>query len=296
MERALPLEIGHFMPQPPVLANFGLDWGDLAIQRFQHGPSLITVPAMRHHLLVFNLGAHLLIEKKHEGGRCERRWAETGQMSITPVGHPLVRNARSNADLLFVHLTPELVAKVAEEVFDVDPAEVTIIPRFAIDDPVLSQLAQIVQAEVAGGAPGARLMADGLARAISLNVLRRHSNLASPNAASAPSGLPAGRLRQVIDHMQASLHDDLPLANLAAISGLTPSHFARAFRQATGQPPHRYLVDLRVARARELLKTTELSVIRVALECGFQQPAHFATAFRKRIGASPRTWRATHRL
>lgn len=251
---------------------------------------------MRDHLVVFNLGAPLLIEKKHEGGRCERRWAENGHMSITPMGHPLSRNARSNADLLFVHVAPALVASVAEEVFGDGSGEVTIVPRFAIADPVLGQLARFVHAEVEGGAPGVGLMADGLARAMAVGLLRRHSSLAVPHKAAPPSGLSAGRLRQVTDQMKAHLGEDLSLGTLAATSGLSPSHFARAFRESTGQPPHRYLVGLRIARARELLETKQLPVVDIGFQCGFQQPTHFATAFRKLTCLSPRAWRAARRL
>ena len=75
-------------------------------------------------------------------------------------------------------------------------------------------------------------------------------------------------------------------------SGLSPSHFARAFRAAMGEPPHRYLVRLRIKMARELLEHTRLPVIEVGLRCGFEQTTHFATMFRKMTGLSPRAYRA----
>ncbi len=92
--------------------------------------------------------------------------------------------------------------------------------------------------------------------------------------------------------MQANLADDLPLSRLAAAAGLSPSHFARAFRAAVGQPPHRYMVRLRIERARQLLEQTRLPVTEVASRCGFEQTTHFATMFRKVTGQSPRAYRA----
>ena len=91
--------------------------------------------------------------------------------------------------------------------------------------------------------------------------------------------------------MKAHMDEDMSIKSLAATASMSPSHFTRAFREATGQPPHRYLTELRIAKARELLETTRFSVIDVGLECGFGVPTHFATAFRKGTGLSPRAWR-----
>ncbi len=74
--------------------------------------------------------------------------------------------------------------------------------------------------------------------------------------------------------------------------GLSPSHFARAFRGATGEAPHRYLIRLRVEAAGHLLEQTRLPIIDVGLRCGFTQASHFATTFRKATGLSPRAYRA----
>ena len=96
--------------------------------------------------------------------------------------------------------------------------------------------------------------------------------------------------------MRSCLDQELPLSRLAAAGGLSLSQFVRAFRDATGTPPHRYLLGLRIDKARELLEQTDLPVIEVALNCGFGQPSHFATSFREATGFSPRAWRQARRL
>ena len=78
---------------------------------------------------------------------------------------------------------------------------------------------------------------------------------------------------------------------MANVAGLSATHFGRAFRAATGMPPHKYLQDLRMERARALLETTKLSVTQIAFECGFEQGTSFATSFKKLVGVSPRMWR-----
>ena len=103
------------------------------------------------------------------------------------------------------------------------------------------------------------------------------------------------RLQKAIDCIQANLAGDLPLSQLAAAAGFSPSHFARAFKAAVGEPPHRYMIRLRIERARHLLEHTRLPIIEVGYQCGFEQTTHFATMFRKVTGLSPRAYRAARR-
>ena len=96
--------------------------------------------------------------------------------------------------------------------------------------------------------------------------------------------------------MKANLADPLPLTRLATVGGTSPSQFARAFRKATGESPHRYLIRLRIDQARNLLEHTALKVIEVGLSCGFEQPSHFATTFRQLTGLTPRAYRQQCRM
>ena len=132
-------------------------------------------------------------------------------------------------------------------------------------------------------------MAGALARALALHLLRLQP--AFPATPPPTPSIAPARLRRVIERMRAALDEDLPIERLAEISGLGASQFARSFRHATGQPPHRYLTGLRMERAQLLLETTDLPVIEIGFRCGFTQASHFATAFRRHTGQTPRDWR-----
>ena len=103
------------------------------------------------------------------------------------------------------------------------------------------------------------------------------------------------KLQRVIDYMSMHLDERLTMPKLAELSELSPTQFARTFKAVTGKTPHGYLLELRIGRARELLETTDLSVIEVGLRCGFEQASHFATMFRQIVGLSPRAWRIARR-
>ena len=103
--------------------------------------------------------------------------------------------------------------------------------------------------------------------------------------------LPWGRLRRVTEYIQQNLDKDLTLAELAALLYMSPYHFARLFKCSTGLPPHRFVVRQRIARARAVLATPELSIAQISRMVGFRTPSHFTTVFRRVTGVTPRGYR-----
>ena len=99
------------------------------------------------------------------------------------------------------------------------------------------------------------------------------------------------QVRRIEQLMRERLADDLPLAMLAAEVRLSTFHFARAFRESVGTPPHRHQVLLRIERAKALLAGSRSPIGSVALEVGDDDPATFSRVFRREVGVSPRLLR-----
>jgi AraC family transcriptional regulator len=108
-------------------------------------------------------------------------------------------------------------------------------------------------------------------------------------------GLPAAKLDQVVNFIEARLGDGLKLHELAATVRMSQFHFARKFRLSTGQSPHAYLTLRRMERARHLLRETGMPLAQVAREVGYQTQAHFTGVFRRYVGLTPRTFRLRSR-
>lgn len=99
------------------------------------------------------------------------------------------------------------------------------------------------------------------------------------------------KLRRVIDFVEANLHERIGLDDLAQAAGLSPNHFLRVFKLATGDTPYHFLRARRLERARQLLAANTLTLAQLALECGFANQAHFTAAFSREIGISPGRYR-----
>lgn len=103
--------------------------------------------------------------------------------------------------------------------------------------------------------------------------------------------LAAWQERRAKEIMHAKFAADLSIAQVAEECRLTPSHFARAFRRATGVAPHRYLMKLRVEKAKQLLIRPDLSLEEIAASCGFGGQSHLTRVFGQLAGVTPGTWR-----
>lgn len=119
-----------------------------------------------------------------------------------------------------------------------------------------------------------------------------------------PSGTPARparprqdpellrRLLRAKDRMDAASHEAWPVRRLAAVSHVSPAHFARSFKDAFGLPPHRYLLTRRIERAKTLLGESELAILDIALQTGWSSLGTFGRTFRDITGESPGELRA----
>jgi AraC-like DNA-binding protein len=108
-------------------------------------------------------------------------------------------------------------------------------------------------------------------------------------------GLAPSALRRVREHIEQGLAQHIELCDLAELTGLSPCHFSRAFKQSMGMPPHRYLMSRRVVEAARLIETTQMPMSEIALEVGFADQSHFTRVFTAQIGESPRRFRHQRR-
>jgi AraC family transcriptional regulator len=98
--------------------------------------------------------------------------------------------------------------------------------------------------------------------------------------------LPAAVLARVIEHLEAHLADDVSVAELAEVAGLSTGHFSGLFRNATGEPPHRYHTRLRVQQARRLIESGVSAPV-AALQVGFFDQSHLTRHMRRLLAISP---------
>lgn len=157
-------------------------------------------------------------------------------------------------------------------------------------DPVIHGLALSLSAVQEQAVPTTALFLDSIALAFHAHVVHTYGD-AQGTEASVRKGLAPWQLRRAHAFMEAHLDGDPSISELARECRLSASHFALAFRQATGMPPHRWLTKRRIERAKELLLEGELELSQIALACGFFDQGHLTRVFSRQEGQGPGKWR-----
>lgn len=251
-------------------------------------PGLIEVPGLPNTFVSIHTGPSARISCSR-GGYNHRGTAVHGDIDIIPAGTPSIWEIKEKDMALLLSLSAELLNTVAEQ-FDLDPCRVEIINRFQVRDPQLENIGWALKAEMECGYPSGGLYLDSLAVSVAARLVRCHSS-ASQGPDNQNGQLSGHRLKQVLSYIEENLSQDVSLRDVAAVAGLSVSHFNKLFRESVGVPVHQYLIRRRVECAKSLLGEGKLSISQIALETGFAHQSHLAHHMRRVLGASPKAVR-----
>lgn len=288
-----PLRPDVFRKQVPFEPSAGseqLGWVGLEAVRYRRVPAFELVrPAMTHHTLVMFHHAPDELEMRC-AGVSRHRAPLAGTVAVVPAGLSYRCRMSGLRDSLHVFLELGLVARVAES-FGLEAGRWELPPLDFRAIPPLGAAMRAVDAELMSGGAGGRLVAESLANVLAVPLIRYVSELRRRQRRK-DGELPPAKLRAVVEYIEDHLETGPNLPQMAAVAHLSPSHFARQFKAATGLPPHQFVLARRVERAKGILQRRGgLSLAAVAARVGFADEAHFARHFKRLVGITPGRFR-----
>nr|WP_246589604.1 AraC family transcriptional regulator [Marinobacterium ramblicola] len=190
--------------------------------------------------------------------------------------------------LTFVHLyfDDAHLRRIAEQTWDKSPAQISLDEQIFIDDPRITAIYRQFLLQSNWADPGDQLQLSSATNLLLSHLLKTYTQV-EWHEIQVRGGLAPVQRKRVVDYIEAHLDRAIQLADLAAVAGLSEYHFARMFRQSLGIPPHQYLTNRRIERAKQLLLTTSLPLTEIALRCGFNSSSHFSNRFRQQTGVAP---------
>jgi AraC family transcriptional regulator len=272
---------------PPPLQT--LDGG--LIRRWHGTAATMEQPPLDHHYLAQHLGGAKRVHRQGEGQSLAQN-VELGSVTIVPAGAAYRWQTQGPIEYAHLYIAPRRLERSIREVFDREPRHVELLPRIGTTDPLVAALVTAIIDPALDGRADSRMARDSWFEALLTRLLMCNSTL-SVQAPRARNSLAPRTLARLKAHMMANLASDIRLDDLAEVAGLSRYHLCRAFRTTTGLPPHAWLTEARLARARSLLRSGDLPVHVIARQCGFASPNQFATCFRKAMGVTPSAYRAS---
>ena len=251
-----------------------------------------TAPG-RQHILTMCLKYPHRFEIRHGGNRRASYVKPPGSLSLVPAGQcPLLR-AETEFDLVVCAFDSALMSALDSELERRPEGELRLQAK--LQDPAAQQLMTLLIADANEGYTTEKLYTEYLAQALAVRMLfLGRGETKPPSNDGGRYGLPRHVLRRIIERMRC-FGCDLSLQALANESGYSRVHFVRMFKAATGSSPHNYLLNLKLERARELLKNPSISLIDIALDCGFSSHSHMSRLFHKSVGVTPSAYRRSLR-
>jgi AraC family transcriptional regulator len=200
---------------------------------------------------------------------------------------------------LFGWQEPRALARVSYFFIDpdgplLDPelrfGELQLAPRLFFEDAALWATATKLTQEIERGAEADRFYIEALSLVLVAEVARLNQ-IELGSAVQSHGGLAAWQRRSAEDAIEEHLAEPISLVELAQSVRLSPRHFARAFKESFGQPPHQYHLSRRIERAKVMLGQGIMSVTEIAVALGFADTSAFSTTFRRLAGGTPRDYR-----
>jgi AraC family transcriptional regulator len=201
----------------------------------------------------------------------------------------------STGECVDLYLPEALLSGFVESEFSVGKEKFELMPIALERDAEIVSLASRVAEEIDRPSPASEITIDGATLLLSAALIGRWSNLA-PRLKSKTGGLAPWQVRRVLDLMHARNNANVSLSEFSTEVGLSPYHFARAFKLSVGESPHRHHLRIRFDRARDLIETTDMKISEIAFEIGYEDVSFFSKMFRTFFNVRPSEYRAQGRL
>lgn len=265
-------------------------WNGLSAEAFDFGrlePYGYGVTPERHLLIITERCLRRDGESRIEGLAPSRRRDYSHTICFVPAGCRIegwqVPAVRSK--IMYIYMEPDW--RLLDPEMQVD--RTALVPQLQLGAPDIERTALKLKPLIGQTTPGARLYAEAVGVVLQRELLRLVS--AGDSRHRPKGGLTPWQEKRVRDYLEENLASHVTLMSLAAVAGLSASHFAHAFKHSFGVPPHRYFALRRLERAKALLAAPGVSVTEIALTLGFSETSAFTSAFRKTTGLTPSEYR-----
>jgi len=283
----------HFqLDTAPVIVSRTLKRSEIAVTHIKcRKPSLTSsIPAEDAYLVAFQIEDCVEHELWINGKGTGRLPFFAGQTSFYDLRTDPIAYIRETSNCLMYYLPRTAFDAIADENESSPFSELSQAAANPADDPIIASLSAALLPAFDNPDYASQLFLDHTTLAVASHIGHRYGGLRFPKK-GAIGGLTERLERRAKELIDTNLTGEISLNRLAQECGLSPRHFARAFKRSVGVAPHHWMVLRRCDLAKHLLRTTAFPLTEVALACGFADQSHFTRVFSRVVGIPPGSWR-----
>ena len=294
LEKALILDFAQtdamksILPSPSILSSHhGTKWEGIHVEYHRQPADECPEHSFQQHnigLILNSVTVNGILNGKHYGSEPWQR----GEIFIGGAGTDFQSGAVEDPEFVAIAIDPTDFDNTVGESTNSNLIE--IIPHWKISDPLILGIGWALKTELESGGLNGTLYVDALKNVLSLHILHRYCSQKSKQR-DLEGGLDTYKLQIVINYINDYLSRDLHLADLANLVQMSPYYFSRLFKQSIGVTTHQYVIQCRIEKAKQLLKTQDLSLTYISQQVGFHDQSHFSKTFCKIVGLTPKKYR-----
>lgn len=279
-------QVSDALSSIPIAVDLKAKWSELSIEE-NYVPK-IDMPEMCFKDHVIGMSSQNLNCELKLDGKTQKYSLLTNELMIMPAKQNFTINFDQAHVSKAIHLSHTLMMRNALELFGTDNYE--LIRADQVKDPLIFNIRRSLCIELKINPDGCEIYAQTMANALAVHLLSRYSTH-TKSVKIYSGGLSPKKMKLVLSFINDNLQQKITLEDLASLVQLSQYHFCSAFKQSLGISPHKYVIQQRVERAKNLLKQSKLSISDISIMCGFTHQSHLHRHFKRLTGITPKVFR-----
>lgn len=284
-----PEDIPRWIPGDLTMDSSSRGWEGITLKGYNYNQLDVVIPEMRDFMIVIYKEGRAEMSRRG-GGLWSSEIVEPGVMSILTRAEQSQWRWDSPINVSHLYLSHNTLANVAAEVVERDIKDIKMYDLLMAKDPVMVNLATILEHELVAGEMGGHIYAEALKNQLSIHLLRRYANIVLRED-RAYGRLTATQCRLITQYVEENIEQNITLADLAMLTQLPVFSFIRKFQTEFECPPHVFIMRQRLEYAKRLLSRKDLPLKVIATNSGFSDQSHMTRLFRRFLNVTPAEFR-----
>lgn len=293
----LPLKYSDIYPSDPLLNSDSMARmsaaGLMSLRYFQAEPNQMPEEVFEEHHVLLNLNPKAHRVQNWRDGAIRDFTFHKDEIIVTPAGMRSGWQWHEKSDVIVVTLNPAKVEQFAQTELGIllDPQHFQNLPQFS--DPDLCAAGVILRDALEADDMSSAVMFEAMSRVFLVKLLQKYGKRRAEET-ELSARFTSLHYQRVLSYVQNRLDRTITVDQLATEAGMSPSHFARVFKETLGSTPMQYVMAYRIEQSIKMMENAGRPLGEIALACGFADQAHFTRSFKQITGQTPRAYRVAN--